>query len=172
MYSIFLDSCLKCQGKVYDLERITSKSGVWHRQCFNCSGCKCNLTSSLDDAYDEQGQLYCKPCLKKYIITENTNIPMTYSDPKKLPAAKDQENCCNICQGAVFEAEKVAFASRVFHQGCFSCSQCKMKLDSCHQPEPALEVGQLGLSKVRLLEKVYQQRHQFYTLCSFLSNTS
>ena len=125
----FLDSCLKCQGKVYDLERITSKSGVWHRQCFNCSGCKCNLTSTLDDAYDEQGQLYCKPCLKKYVITENT-IPMTYSDPKKLPTAKDQENCCNICQGAVFEAEKVAFASRVFHQGCFSCSQCKMKLDS------------------------------------------
>ena len=76
---------MKCQGKVYDLERITSKSGVWHRQCYNCSGCKCNLTSTLDDAYDEQGQLYCKPCLKKY-FTENPIIPMTYSDPKKLPA--------------------------------------------------------------------------------------
>ena len=96
---------MKCQGKVYDLERITSKSGVWHRQCFNCSGCKCNLTSTLDDAYDEQGQLYCKPCLKKN-FTENI-IPMTYSDPKKLPIAKDQENCCSICEGAVFEAEKV-----------------------------------------------------------------
>ena len=32
------ESCRKCQGKVYDMERITLKSGIWHRQCFTCEG--------------------------------------------------------------------------------------------------------------------------------------
>ena len=31
------DSCRKCQGKVYDLEKISFKSSVWHRQCFTVS---------------------------------------------------------------------------------------------------------------------------------------
>ena len=31
------DSCKKCGGKVYDLERICSKSAVWHKQCFAVS---------------------------------------------------------------------------------------------------------------------------------------
>ena len=123
----FSESCPKCQGKVYDLEKITSKSGVWHKQCFICFGCKSNIASSLDDAYDENGQLFCKSCVKKY--APNAVKPNTYSDPKKIPA-KDSESMCSICQGAVFEAEKISFASRMFHQGCFNCHSCNIKLDS------------------------------------------
>ena len=153
LISHITESCKKCQGKVYDLERITSKSGVWHRQCFNCSGCKCNLTSTLDDAYDENGQIYCKACLKKYCENEYNIKPLTYSDPTKLPA-KDPESCCSICQGAVFEAEKIAFASRVFHQACFACHSCKMKLDSLKAESYGTKVYcttcyQMELSKLR-----------------------
>ena len=34
-------TCRKCNGKVFDLEKITSNvSGVWHRQCFSCHSCR------------------------------------------------------------------------------------------------------------------------------------
>ena len=127
--SYFSDSCKKCEGKVYEMERITSKSGVWHRQCFTCNGCKCSMTNTLDDVFDREGIIYCRPCLKKHFEEVANLKPMTYSDTKRIAAVKDEDKCPQ-CSGAVFEAEKVTFNGRVFHQSCFVCSTCTAKLDS------------------------------------------
>ena len=112
------------------MERITSKSGVWHRQCFTCNGCNCSMTNTLDDVFDREGHIYCRPCLKKHFEDAAYMKPMsTYSDTKKIAAVKDEDQCPK-CSGAVFEAEKVTFNGRFFHQSCFACTACSSKLDS------------------------------------------
>lgn len=105
------------------------KSSIWHRQCFCCVGCKCSLTSTLDDAFERCDEIYCKPCLQKTFPNESFVKPSIYYDPKKIPG-RDQDQSCTACQGAVFEAEKITFANKLFHQSCFNCNHCEMKLDS------------------------------------------
>ena len=80
------------------MERISFKSGVWHKQCFNCANCKYTLTNTLDDVFDKNGQLYCRPCMKKHFADEFAK-PTTISDTqKKIIAGKDEEKCPN-CEG-------------------------------------------------------------------------
>ena len=120
------ESCRKCSGKVYEMERISLSSGIWHKQCFTCTGCNYSMTNTLDDVFDRDNHLYCRPCLKKLNFIGK---PMTYSDTKKIPA-QNEEDKCPKCEGAVFEAEKLLYNGRLFHQSCFSCSSCTVKLDS------------------------------------------
>ena len=37
---------------------------------------------------------------------------------------------CPRCQGKVFEAEKMVTRIGSYHRNCFSCIECKKKLDS------------------------------------------
>ena len=120
------DSCRKCQGKVYELEKITMKSGVWHRQCFNCSSCNYSMTNTLDDVFDRQGSIYCRPCLKKHFAEDSQLKP---SAPKSMIHDANDPNSCPRCQCKVFEAEKMVSKSRSFHKQCFTCCQCGHTLD-------------------------------------------
>ena len=123
------ESCRKCGGKVYNLERISSKTGIWHRQCFNCNGCSATLTSTLVSGFEAPDkELYCKTCFTKR-FGEGTK-PLTYSDTKAIRASTGEHGCPR-CGGAVFEAEKVVAGENVwFHRACFDCQKCHTKLDS------------------------------------------
>ena len=83
MNIFFSDSCKKCQGHVFEMERVSFKSSMWHKQCFNCANCKYTLTNTLDDVFDREGQLYCRPCLKKHFGDEYAK-PTSVSDTKKV----------------------------------------------------------------------------------------
>ena len=120
------DSCRKCQGKVYDLEKIAMKSGVWHRQCFNCSSCNYSMTNTLDDVFDRQGSIYCRPCLKKHFVEESQ---LKASAPKSMIQDANDPNACPRCQCKVFEAEKMMSKSKLYHKQCFTCCQCDHTLD-------------------------------------------
>lgn len=123
------NSCHKCQGKVYDLEKVFSKSAVWHKQCFRCNGCKSTLTSTLVYGYEApDNEIYCKSCFIKN-FGEGTK-PLPFSDTGLIRAAGTEIGCPR-CHGVVFEAEKVVAGDKVwFHQGCFNCQVCHTKLDS------------------------------------------
>lgn len=45
-------ACRKCEGKVFELERIDSKAGTYHKQCFACDGCRKSLDSTLVYHYE------------------------------------------------------------------------------------------------------------------------
>ena len=120
------DSCRKCQGKVYDLEKISMKSGVWHRQCFTCSSCNYSMTNTLDDVFDRQGSIYCRPCLKKHFVEDSQLKP---SAPKSMIQDANDPNACPRCQCKVFEAEKMMSKSKLYHKQCFTCCQCDHTLD-------------------------------------------
>jgi len=121
------DGCRKCQGKVYDLERVTCKGGVWHKGCFNCSSCKTSLNSTLVMAYEApDDQVYCKSCYKERFGEGST--PLIYTDVTHIKRVTDDG--CVRCSGAVFEAEKVKVSDKLwFHKSCFSCRHCKDHLD-------------------------------------------
>jgi hypothetical protein len=34
------DGCRRCRGIVYDAEKMSMRSGVYHRLCFNCAACR------------------------------------------------------------------------------------------------------------------------------------
>ena len=68
---------------MFEMERVSFKSSVWHKQCFNCANCKYTLTNTLDDVFDREGQLYCRPCLKKHFGDEYAK-PTSVSDTKKV----------------------------------------------------------------------------------------
>jgi len=53
------DGCGRCGLKVYDAEKLISKSRVWHMRCFNCKECKRGLDSmTCCDGPDLE--IYCK----------------------------------------------------------------------------------------------------------------
>ena len=123
------------------MERIGLKTGVWHRQCFTCNGCNYSMTNTLDDVFnDDDGQILCRPCLKKYHSNDLSFVkPTVYSDTKKILASKEEDECPR-CQGAVFDAEKIGFGGKVFHQNCFNCVTCNVKLDSLNAQSIAKNV--------------------------------
>lgn len=124
-----LSGCKRCQGRVYEMERVTSRLGVWHKSCFSCSGCKTSLNSTLVMAFESPDEeIYCKPCYRdKY---GEGKSPLTYTDVSQIKRT-DLENGCVRCSGVVYEAEKVRVADKIwFHKNCFSCLKCKGTLDT------------------------------------------
>jgi hypothetical protein len=113
------DSCRRCGGKVFDLERVTSKHFVWHKQCFNCKSCNATLTSTLVSGIEaSDGDIYCKACHVRDF--GEAGKPLTYSDTRVIRPSAAGERGCPRCRGVVFEAEKVVAGENVwFHKvGC------------------------------------------------------
>ena len=59
------DKCPRCQGKVFDAEKMQMKIGNYHKKCFSCSLCKRQLDYS--NACHDMDEIYCNNCyLKNY----------------------------------------------------------------------------------------------------------
>lgn len=121
------DACHRCSGKVYDLERVTSKSATWHKQCFSCKGCGGTLTSTLAYGFEApDSEIYCKTCFVKN-FGEGTK-PLTYSDTKLLRAAAGEHGCPR-CGGSVFEAEKVVAGEKAWFHKVSQLGLCALDLE-------------------------------------------
>jgi hypothetical protein len=55
------DTCPRCNGTVFEAEKIVSKHNLYHKSCLTCFQCKHPMdASSFFDASD--GQVYCRGC--------------------------------------------------------------------------------------------------------------
>ena len=55
------DSCPRCEGKVFEAEKMQSSKFMFHKSCFNCCQCKHMLDySSMFEC--KAGEIYCKGC--------------------------------------------------------------------------------------------------------------
>lgn len=81
------ESCRKCGGKVFELERIAAKTGVFHKQCLSCHGCKKKLDSTLVYHFEApDGGVYCKRCFVER-FGEGTK-PLTYTNTSSISAGE------------------------------------------------------------------------------------
>lgn len=53
------DCCHGCQKQVYVTEKLVVDKTVWHKACFKCTDCKCQL--SIRNYACLHGKFYCKP---------------------------------------------------------------------------------------------------------------
>ena len=122
MICTFKDSCLRCEGAIFEPERFKSKFASYHRKCFSCKSCFKPLDSSLADVVlGSDKDIYCRK-FNKYC----QSTAVAYSDPKSI-TAEDGKGCPR-CKGLVFTAEQVTEKGRTYHFGCFSCNKCKRPL--------------------------------------------
>ena len=123
-------SCRRCQGRVYEAEKMMAKCGWFHRGCFKCFSC-----NKIMDASNYQDGLkdgvFCNGCHKmmlEEITTKNSQYAKAVTSTSIIKGT-DTSQCCPRCYGVVFDAEKMAMRSGNYHKKCFTCSACKRNLD-------------------------------------------
>ena len=148
--------CPKCGGKVFDAEKMTIKSGSFHKHCFSCNTCGQSLNYSN---FTSQGK-YCKVSKNRSFILilihsvikrlawlcniwqiEGRDVychgcfRKQFDSRARSVGAPDtttikgsaSENCAR-CGGMVFDLEKVQAKKQVLHRNCLSCYKCKKPL--------------------------------------------
>ena len=95
------EKCVRCEGKVFDLEKIVAGKSklVFHKTCFKCSGCKGNLSQSSSDSTriyafeppssvpQSPGDMYCQRChLEKFM--DQSARPCTWSEVSTIKSEK------------------------------------------------------------------------------------
>lgn len=122
-----VNTCKRCQGQIFETERIASKNHNWHRKCFSCAKCSSTLHATIHYAFDgSDGEIYCKTCFKKTFPT--SEIPLIYSDTSVIKP-EGEEGGCPRCGGAVYQAEEVNIKGKMYHKRCLACKQCKRLID-------------------------------------------
>lgn len=121
--------CNRCQEKVFERERISSSTGVWHKFCFYCNGCRTTLSPASAAAFKSPDkQIYCNSCYFQ-AFGEGT-IPESYTDNSKIKQSCDGDSCTR-CMETVYEAERIRISENViFHKYCFTCAGCRTNLDT------------------------------------------
>jgi len=160
-----MDTCPRCNGKVFEAEKCVTKVGSFHSNCFSCIECTRKL-DSVTCCEGPDGEIYCKACyacyfgsksrsrsraktlgprakdLSKFYNNEDDMLARSTVETWVIKAEKDNQDCCPKCFGKVFEAEKMVTANgKWYHKNCFRCAQCLTLLDSLNNndgPDGAL----------------------------------
>lgn len=125
-------ACPKCQGKVFEAEKMVSNKGLFHKKCFACDTCKRALDSQLACDGPNYGELYCKNCYQKKYgptvrIFNESDAQKSLNLSKTKPI--DPRKACHRCGGGVFANEELTCNGIVFHKSCASCRACDRHLD-------------------------------------------
>jgi len=137
-----VDVCKKCEGKVYEAEKLTTASGNWyHKNCFRCVECN-RLLDSLTNNDGADGELYCKKCYKEKYgpQTRSSDIDHKLIDLSNIKLEDPAKNCPR-CTGAVFDNESVLCNKTLLHKKCATCFLCEKKLQA---------------------NSIYQEKDEFY----------
>lgn len=136
------DCCKKCEGKVFEAEKLTTASGDWyHKNCFRCVECN-RLLDSLTNNDGADGGLYCKKCycVKYGPQTRSSDVDHKLIDLSTIKVEDPMKNCPR-CGGAVFDNEMVQCNKTLLHKKCATCFLCEKKLQA---------------------NSIYQEKEEFY----------
>ena len=117
--------CPECGGRVFEAEKIVTKSSWYHKTCFACSKCKHKLDIGN---YVEVGplQVFCKTC---YAREYCSNEKHKFGDKTGVKADEGDKSGCQRCGDKVFSVDKVLGRTGVYHKQCLSCGDCGSKLN-------------------------------------------
>ena len=123
-------ACLNCGDKVYEVEKIQTRAGLYHSQCLQCHECQRQLEAiSFLEARDKH--IYCGGCYScKYGVKSRASScgPINFG---KVFKASDPVKACNACQGELYDMDdKVSTSFGLFHRPCFRCNSCSIGLET------------------------------------------
>ena len=131
------DACVRCRGKVFEVERIMAKAGPYHKYCMSCAECSGTLDAST--FYNgPEGEIFCRHCYAANFGHRARSDGLRWTDTKAIMGGDGDTDSCPRCAGKVFEAEKCGTKVGPYHKNCFSCIECTRKLDSvtcCEGPD-------------------------------------
>ena len=120
--------CLRCGNKVFSVDKVLGRSGLYHKQCLSCGGCATKLTVTTYSSGPD-GDIYCRHCYGARFGVRGRAGSITRLQTKDIMAAQDDPDMCLRCGGKVFSAEKMMTTAGLFHQSCFRCAACSRSLD-------------------------------------------
>jgi len=120
------ETCGRCNGKVFEAEKMTTKRGLYHKKCFACIKCKTQVGyyGAIEGPDDE---VYCTVCYRKHWGPGGKN---KFGEKTPFPTEESDEDSCVRCKGKVFEAERINAKAGPFHKYCLSCMDCNGTLDA------------------------------------------
>ena len=86
----------RCDGAVFEAEKLTVKEDVYHKRCFTCFRCGRAL-DSLIVMTSTDGNIYCKVCYK---VVHAPDRPQVNTDLAVIPAEEEKDGCPK-CAGKV-----------------------------------------------------------------------
>ena len=120
------ESCPKCNGKVFEAEKMITKRGLYHKKCFACIKCKHQLDYFLAiEGPDDE--VYCKVCYKRNYGPGGRS---QFGDNTIFQTDEADQDACVRCKGKVFEAERIMANSGPYHKHCMTCLECHGNLDA------------------------------------------
>jgi hypothetical protein len=122
------DGCPRCGGKVFEAEKMTTKSSLYHRQCFTCGNCKRPLDYQMC-AEGPDNNIYCNLCYS-HTFGHKAKPNLNVADVAAIQGEDGDLNSCPRCHGLVFEAEKQIAKGGCYHKKCFACVKCKHQIDA------------------------------------------
>ena len=134
------DTCPKCDGKVFEAERIKTSRFSFHRNCFKCVSCSINLDTLSVHEDSTNGVIYCKNCYAERYFTggRNAYLSTNQSKEKKMTNGNnsitesiinDPQACLN-CGDKVYEMEKIQTRAGLYHSQCLQCHECQRQLEA------------------------------------------
>lgn len=67
------DGCPRCGGKVFEAEKMMSRTGVYHKRCFSCNACQKPI--DYTNMVDHQREVYCR-----FVTTFHENLVTSFQD--------------------------------------------------------------------------------------------
>ena len=94
------DACIRCHSKVFEMDKIVTKTGLMHKHCLSCNECKSNLdASSFYNGFD--GEVYCKYCYAVNFGHKQKSSYKGWMDVKAIMGEKGERDTCPRCTGKV-----------------------------------------------------------------------
>lgn len=109
------DACIRCHSKVFEMDKIVTKTGLMHKHCLSCNECKSNLdASSFYNGFD--GEVYCKYCYAVNFGHKQKSSYKGWMDVKAIMGEKGERDTCPRCTGKVLIIVHTVSKLRMFVQ--------------------------------------------------------
>ncbi|XP_045466249.1 muscle LIM protein Mlp84B-like [Harmonia axyridis] len=92
-----MPQCAACGKKVCPEEPRITLNKVWHKCCFRCNKCNCDLNADFARVY--KGEIYCHSCFKmfrKYCSFEGEDETATIEEHYDPCCSSSSHNCCRL----------------------------------------------------------------------------
>ena len=87
-------------SKVFEMDKIVTKTGMMHKHCLSCNECKTNLdVSSFHNGFD--GEVYCKYCYAVKFGHKQKSQYKGWMDVKAIMGESGDKSTCPRCTGMV-----------------------------------------------------------------------